>query len=177
MDLILNSNPIAIFVFIWLSIYFVLTIAISIYKYLSITALYLQEKRSLKSLMKNKMLTTKSILTSCDASSIYSVCRLETLKNSTSGLSFLSMISSTAPFIGLFGTIVSILETFKSLGSAKFVSLNLLAPSISEALVVTAVGIFVAIPAYSMHILLSRKINTYMSTIDQQIEILKTLKK
>lgn len=176
MGIIFDSNPIAIFVFIWLSVYFIITIAISIYKYLSISFLQLQERKSLKSLVSNKMLMSKSVLSSCNGSGLFKICRIEVLKNATSGLSMLSVISSTAPFIGLFGTIVSILETFGSLGDAKFVTLGVLAPAISEALVVTACGIFVAIPAYSAHILLSRKINALMSTIDQEIEMLDNVK-
>lgn len=176
MSLILDANPISIFVFIWLSIYFIITIAISIYKYLGLSFLQLQERKSLKSLISSKILIGKSLLLHCNGSGLFQVCRLEALKNATSGLSMLSVISSTAPFIGLFGTIVSILETFASFGNAKMVTLNVLAPAISEALVVTAAGIFVAIPAYTAHILLSRKINSLMSTVDQEIEMLQNVK-
>lgn len=93
-------------------------------------------------------------------------------KNATTGLSWLSVIASTSPFIGLFGTVVSILETFSGLGQASSASLGVIAPAISEALVATAAGIFVAIPAYSFHILLKRKGYEALNLIGRQADIL-----
>jgi biopolymer transport protein ExbB/TolQ len=100
------------------------------------------------------------------------VCKSVAEKKATSYLSVLSVISSTAPFIGLFGTIVSILDTFSQLGNAKTASLTVIAPAISEALVATAAGIFVAIPAYSAHIFLKRKAYELLSIIQREIDLL-----
>jgi biopolymer transport protein ExbB/TolQ len=84
----------------------------------------------------------------------------------------LSVIASTSPFIGLFGTIVSILKTFSELGGTQTASLTVIAPAISEALVATAAGIFVAIPAYSAHIFLKRKAYELLGIIQREIELL-----
>ncbi len=67
---------------------------------------------------------------------------------------------------------MSILETFAGLGSAQSASLGVIAPAISEALIVTAAGIFVAIPAYSFHILLKRKGYEVLNLIERQVDIL-----
>lgn len=62
-------------------------------------------------------------------------------------LSFLANISSSAPFIGLLGTVVGIIDSFHNIGLRGVTSLSVVAPGISIALVATALGIFVAIPA------------------------------
>lgn len=63
------------------------------------------------------------------------------------GLPFLATTSNTAPFIGLFGTVWGIMNSFHSIGLSKSASLATVAPGISEALVATAIGLVVAIPA------------------------------
>jgi len=63
------------------------------------------------------------------------------------GLSGLATIGSTAPFVGLFGTVVGIINAFKGISSEKSTGLAAVAGGISEALVTTAIGLFVAIPA------------------------------
>ena len=63
------------------------------------------------------------------------------------GLGGLATIGSTAPFVGLFGTVVGILNAFREIASSKTTGLGAVAGGISEALVTTAVGLFVAIPA------------------------------
>lgn len=62
-------------------------------------------------------------------------------------LSFLATTANTAPFIGLFGTVWGIMNSFHSIGLSKSASLATVAPGISEALVATAIGLAVAIPA------------------------------
>ena len=98
------------------------------------------------------------------------ICEEAAKKESTKYLTFLSIISSTAPFIGLFGTVVSILTAFGNMGDNT--TLSLVAPAISEALIVTAVGIIVAVPAYSFHLFLSRKAYELMSIIKIQKDYL-----
>jgi biopolymer transport protein ExbB/biopolymer transport protein TolQ len=66
------------------------------------------------------------------------------------GLNGLATIGSTAPFVGLFGTVVGILNAFKGIQGAHQTGLSAVAGGISEALVTTAVGLFVAIPAVWM---------------------------
>lgn len=64
-----------------------------------------------------------------------------------SSLSLLATTANTAPFIGLFGTVWGIMNSFHSIGLLKSASLATVAPGISEALVATAVGLAVAVPA------------------------------
>ncbi len=62
-------------------------------------------------------------------------------------LPFLATVGSTAPYVGLFGTVWGIMNSFRSLGAMKQVTIATVAPGISEALVATAMGLFAAIPA------------------------------
>jgi biopolymer transport protein ExbB/TolQ len=101
----------------------------------------------------------------------------DTVRSSTKGLTTLAIFSSTAPFVGLFGTVVGILESFSRLGTQKSVSLAVVAPAISEALVATAVGIFVAIFAYSAHLILKRKAYELTSILKSQADIFLMLEK
>jgi biopolymer transport protein TolQ len=71
----------------------------------------------------------------------------ESLTRLSSSLSFLATTANTAPFIGLFGTVWGIMYSFHQIGQQKTASLATVAPGISEALIATAVGLFVAIPA------------------------------
>ncbi len=71
-------------------------------------------------------------------------------------LSILATIASVAPFVGLFGTVWGILRAFMDIGAQGTTSLAVVAPAIGEALVVTAVGLFVAIPAAAAQQLLLR---------------------
>jgi biopolymer transport protein ExbB/biopolymer transport protein TolQ len=66
------------------------------------------------------------------------------------GVSNLATIGSTAPFVGLFGTVVGIINAFKNMSAEKSTGIGAVAGGISEALVTTAVGLFVAIPAVWM---------------------------
>jgi biopolymer transport protein TolQ len=63
------------------------------------------------------------------------------------GLSFLATTGSAAPFIGLFGTVIGIINAFQGIARAGSASLAVVAPGIAEALIATAVGLFAAIPA------------------------------
>jgi len=66
------------------------------------------------------------------------------------GVSSLATIGSTAPFVGLFGTVVGIINAFKSMATQKTPGIGAIAGGISEALVTTAIGLFVAVPAVWM---------------------------
>jgi biopolymer transport protein ExbB/biopolymer transport protein TolQ len=66
------------------------------------------------------------------------------------GVSSLATIGSSAPFVGLFGTVVGIINAFKGIATEKSTGLGAVAGGISEALVTTALGLFVAIPAVWM---------------------------
>jgi biopolymer transport protein ExbB len=71
----------------------------------------------------------------------------ETLTQLKGGLGFLATIGSTAPFIGLFGTVVGIINAFRGIAATGSGGMSVVSGGIAEALVSTALGIFVAIPA------------------------------
>jgi biopolymer transport protein ExbB/biopolymer transport protein TolQ len=77
------------------------------------------------------------------------------------GVSGLATIGSTAPFVGLFGTVVGIINAFKGISTEKSTGLGAVAGGISEALVTTAIGLFVAIPAVWMFNLFTGKIEAF----------------
>ncbi|HCT98514.1 MAG TPA: protein TolQ [Methylococcaceae bacterium] len=62
-------------------------------------------------------------------------------------LAFLATVGSTSPYIGLFGTVWGIMNSFMALGNVKQATLAQVAPGIAEALIATAIGLFAAIPA------------------------------
>ncbi|MDD2384026.1 MAG: MotA/TolQ/ExbB proton channel family protein [Sulfurospirillaceae bacterium] len=165
-------------ILIWLSIYFVITFGILFSRYFYLGYWLSIEKNSLESmLMGARNVRDDSILRKCSSSVVASekllnVCKNVAEKNATSGLWMLSIIASTAPFIGLFGTVVSILETFSGLGQSGSASLGVIAPAISEALVATSAGIFVAIPAYSANLFLRRKAYEVIVYVQREVDIL-----
>ena len=77
------------------------------------------------------------------------------------GVSSLATIGSTAPFVGLFGTVVGIINAFKGISTEKSTGLGAVAGGISEALVATAVGLFVAIPAVWMFNYFTNRIESF----------------
>jgi biopolymer transport protein ExbB/biopolymer transport protein TolQ len=77
------------------------------------------------------------------------------------GVSSLATIGSTAPFVGLFGTTVGIINAFKGLATEKGTGLGAVAGGISEALVTTAIGLFVAVPAVWMFNYFTSKIEAF----------------
>ena len=77
------------------------------------------------------------------------------------GISGLATIGSTAPFVGLFGTVVGIINAFKGISNNKSTGLGAVAGGISEALVTTAIGLFVAIPAVWMFNYFTNKIEAF----------------
>jgi biopolymer transport protein TolQ len=62
-------------------------------------------------------------------------------------LAFLATVGSTSPYVGLFGTVWGIMNSFRALGGAQHATLSMVAPGIAEALIATAMGLFAAIPA------------------------------
>lgn len=80
--------------------------------------------------------------------------------------SFLATTASTTPFIGLFGTVWGIMNAFQNIGEAGSTSLAIVAPGISEALVTTAIGLAVAIPAVIGFNVIQSRIRGVVSEID-----------
>jgi len=83
------------------------------------------------------------------------------------GLSFLATTGSSAPFIGLFGTVVGIINSFHGIGLAGSASLAVVAPGIAEALVATAVGLVAAIPATIFYNIHSAKVDELEVSIER----------
>jgi len=77
------------------------------------------------------------------------------------GVSSLATIGSTSPFVGLFGTVVGIINAFKGISTEKSTGLGAVAGGISEALVTTAIGLFVAIPAVWMFNYFTNKVESF----------------
>jgi len=82
------------------------------------------------------------------------------------GVSFLATTGSSAPFIGLFGTVWGIMESFRQIGVAKSASLAVVAPGIAEALIATAAGLAAAIPAVIFYNYFLSRINTIATEMD-----------
>ena len=82
------------------------------------------------------------------------------------GLSFLATTGSAAPFIGLFGTVIGIINAFQGIGRAGSASLAVVAPGIAEALIATAVGLFAAIPATVFYNVFVGRLRGITSSID-----------
>jgi biopolymer transport protein TolQ len=77
------------------------------------------------------------------------------------GLNVLAIIGSITPFIGLFGTVWGIMNSFQSIALSKNTSLAVVAPGIAESLLATAIGLFAAIPAVFFYNVFSAKINHF----------------
>jgi biopolymer transport protein ExbB/TolQ len=82
------------------------------------------------------------------------------------GVSSLATIGSTAPFVGLFGTVLGIINAFHGISTQKSTGLGAVAGGISEALVTTAFGLFVAIPAVWVYNYFSGKIEAFDVEMD-----------
>ena len=85
------------------------------------------------------------------------------LENIEKNIGFLATVGSTAPFIGLFGTVWGIMNSFQAIAIAQNTNLAVVAPGIAEALFVTALGLFVAIPSTAYYNLITSKIDNYLS--------------
>ena len=81
-------------------------------------------------------------------------------------MTFLASVGSTAPFIGLFGTVWGIMNSFQAIAVSKNSSLAVVAPGIAEALFATAIGLVAAIPAVIAYNKLSGDINRYAGRLE-----------
>jgi len=85
-------------------------------------------------------------------------------------LSFLATVGSTTPYVGLFGTVWGIMNSFIALGSVKQATLAMVAPGIAEALIATAMGLFAAIPAVIAYNNFTNKIQKVESLYENFVE-------
>lgn len=85
-------------------------------------------------------------------------------------LTLLASIASSAPFIGLFGTVWGIVNAFLRIAKTGETSLRVVAPAIGEALIATAIGLLAAIPALIFYNLLSRRLDDLLSELEAASE-------
>ncbi|MFA7603315.1 MAG: protein TolQ [Novosphingobium sp.] len=82
-------------------------------------------------------------------------------------LNFLATVGSVAPFVGLFGTVWGIMNSFFQIGQQQNSSLAVVAPGISEALFATAIGLFAAIPAVIAYNRFSHRVNGFEASLQR----------
>lgn len=174
-----RSSPITFFVLGLLSFYLLLSVWVFIYRYLIVSSWLSKEIDSMEQMHMGAMtVSQQSVLNSCVKKTsspnhrMLEMCEFAATKEATKGLTLLSMIASTSPFIGLFGTVVAILETFSKLGKESGSSIAIVAPAISEALVATAAGIAVATFAYTFHLILKRKAYELNVLLESQSDLI-----
>ena len=175
-----ESSAITIFVLLLLSAYFVATFWVFFDRFYILNSRIATEVNSLKALYtgRSKSVANNSLiftyLSRVDRpnKAILEAASSDAIRASTKGLTWLSIIASTSPFIGLFGTVIGILETFSKLGGQSSASLSVVAPAISEALIATAAGIAVATFAYTFHLILKRKAYELSSLLSSQSEVI-----
>ena len=90
-------------------------------------------------------------------------------------LSFLATVGSTSPYVGLFGTVWGIMNSFRSLGNAQQATLSMVAPGIAEALIATAMGLFAAIPAVVAYNRYSNDVERLINRYDNFLEEFSTI--
>jgi biopolymer transport protein TolQ len=81
-------------------------------------------------------------------------------------MNFLATVGATAPFVGLFGTVWGIMDSFQSIAAAKNTSLAVVAPGIAESLFATALGLVAAIPAVIAYNKLSTDFGRYAGRLE-----------
>jgi len=175
-----QSSAITIVVLFSLSVYFVATFWVFFDRFYILTSRISAEAKSLKALYtgqsksvaQNSLIFTYLSRVTTPNKAILEAASSDAIRVSTKGLTWLSIFASTSPFIGLFGTVIGILETFSTLGGQSSASLSVIAPAISEALIATASGILVAIFAYTFHLILKRKAYELSSLLSSQSEVI-----
>lgn len=177
-DFYLKSHPVTLGVLLFLSLYFIAVNWLFFYRFFSIKNWYVIEEQSLESLLMGaRSVSDNSYLSHFIKSAnslnkeLFDLAVHSVTKEATKGMTFLSIVASTAPFIGLFGTVVSILDTFAHIGKTSG-GMSVIATGVADALIATAAGIFVAIFAYTYHQLLKRKSYETINLIQMQSESL-----
>ncbi|MBA3025665.1 MAG: MotA/TolQ/ExbB proton channel family protein [Sulfurimonas sp.] len=175
-DFYIKSHPVTLGVLALLSVYFIVLNWVFFYRYFYINAWLAKESNSLESLLlgsssvsHNSFLNNFIKASASVSKQLLDLSMLAATKEATKGLAVLSVFSSTTPFIGLFGTVVSILDTFTHIGQSSG-GMSIISSGVSDALVATASGIFVAIFAYTYHQILKRKSYELISILQMQTD-------
>ena len=117
----------------------------------------------------NELIRTKRQSAAVQAARVERILEIATdneIKKIEKNFTFLATIGSTAPFIGLFGTVWGIMNSFQSIAISRNTSLAIVAPGIAEALFATALGLLAAIPAVVAYNKFSSDSKRYISRID-----------
>ena len=94
------------------------------------------------------------------------VARSREIDKIEANLNFLATVGSVAPFVGLFGTVWGIMNSFQSIAASKNATLAVVAPGIAEALLATAIGLVVAIPAVIFYNFYVNKLNRFSLRVE-----------
>ena len=116
-----------------------------------------------------ELIKTKSKSSSVQNSRVSRIIEItaeEQIKGIEKNFTFLATVGSTAPFIGLFGTVWGIMNAFQSIAISRNTSLAIVAPGIAEALFATALGLLAAIPAVVAYNKFTSDSKKYTSRID-----------
>ena len=116
-----------------------------------------------------ELIKTKRQSSSIQAARVSRILEIATddeMKKVEKNFTFLATIGSTAPFIGLFGTVWGIMNSFQSIAISRNTSLAIVAPGIAEALFATALGLLAAIPAVVAYNKFNSDSQRYFSKID-----------
>jgi biopolymer transport protein TolQ len=117
----------------------------------------------------NELIKTKRQSAATQAARVERVLEVATdneIKKIEKNFTFLATVGSTAPFIGLFGTVWGIMNSFQSIAISRNTSLAIVAPGIAEALFATALGLLAAIPAVVAYNKFNSDAKRYVSKID-----------
>lgn len=180
MEFISQMHPVSLFAITVLGIYFFAINWIFFYRFLYLSDWFKKENESLETLLLGtERVSTFSYLhkflnNKKGSASIFKLAEISSTKEATQYLSFISLVASTAPFIGLFGTVVSLLGTFAEMGANSTGTLGIVTTGVADALVATAVGIFVATFAYTYHQILKRKAYNCVEMIRMQCQSLES---
>jgi biopolymer transport protein TolQ len=117
----------------------------------------------------NELVKTKRQSSAIQTARVERILEISTdteIKNIEKNFTFLATVGSTAPFIGLFGTVWGIMNSFQSIAISRNTSLAIVAPGIAEALFATALGLLAAIPAVVAYNKFNSDSKRYISKID-----------
>lgn len=115
-------------------------------------------------MQENGVATEENILNSVQRAMTAAQLRVEEELNTN--LSFLATVGSTAPYVGLFGTVWGIMTAFSALGAVQQATIAMVAPGISEALIATAMGLFAAIPSVISYNRFSNRVDLILNRMD-----------
>lgn len=160
-----------LFAVIVLFFYCVVALSIFLYRLSNVTRFYNFELSVLDVLLRGQELPYDAYFKPCEGLNVkLNIFYNEASKSLSEGLTWLSIIATTSPFIGLFGTVISIYFTLVTIDGSGDISK--VASPIGHALVATACGIISAVLSYTFHLIIKRKVYECLNVLESQISIL-----